>query len=224
MKGVPVGTEVPYTPPKLDVERFNCPLCHAFAHQEWCNPAIVVGSKNYGPAGHFKIARCAHCNNFSIWMYGSMAFPIVNGAPRPNPDLSPGVMADYLEASAILSKSPRGAAALLRLAIDKICGELEAEGNDPNAKIASLVRRGLPVMVQQSLDIVRVIGNEAVHPGQIDLRDDVETATQLFGLVNIVADVMISQPKHVKALYETLPPDKRQWIEERDKAKGPTRP
>jgi hypothetical protein len=38
--------------------------------------------------------------------------------------------------------------------------------------------------VQQSLDIVRVIGNDAVHPGQIDLTDDIETATKLFVLIN----------------------------------------
>jgi hypothetical protein len=54
--------------------------------------------------------------------------------------------------------------------------------------------------LQQALDIVRVIGNESFHPGQIDLRDNRETATKLFQLVNIIADAMISRPKQIAAL------------------------
>ena len=61
-----------------------------------------------------------------------------------------------------------------------------------------------------------VIGNEAVHPGQIDLRDDVATAEELFALVNIIADAMISQPKHIEAMYARLPEGKRAAIERRD--------
>jgi hypothetical protein len=61
-----------------------------------------------------------------------------------------------------------------------------------------------------------MIGNDAVHPGQIDLRDDRETALELARLVNIITDVTISQPKHIEAMYEKLPETKRKAIEERD--------
>jgi hypothetical protein len=71
-------------------------------------------------------------------------------------------------------------------------------------------------IVQKALDIVRVIGNEAVHPGTIDLRDDRDTALKLFGLVNLIAEQMISNPKHVDAFYETIPPNKKAAIEKRD--------
>jgi hypothetical protein len=37
-----------------------------------------------------------------------------------------------------------------------------------------------------------------------DLRDDAETAAKLFPLVNIIADVMITQPKHVQEMYTAL--------------------
>jgi hypothetical protein len=71
--------------------------------------------------------------------------------------------------------------------------------------------------VQQSLDIVRVVGNEAVHPGTMDLKDDTAIATRLFELVNAIADQMISHPKAVDEMYSKLPPEKRKAIEARDK-------
>ena len=66
------------------------------------------------------------------------------------------------------------------------------------------------------MDAVRVIGNEAVHPGTLDLKDDVDTATRLFDLLNIIAEQMISNPRHVKELYAKLPEAKRKAIEKRD--------
>ena len=62
------------------------------------------------------------------------------------------------------------------------------------------MKKGLPPKIQQALDIVRVIGNNAVHPGQIDLRDDRSTAMRLFELVNLIAEVMITQQKEVEKL------------------------
>jgi hypothetical protein len=61
-----------------------------------------------------------------------------------------------------------------------------------------------------------VIGNNAVHPGQLDLRDDSATAEKLFGLVNLIAEIMISQPKHVAQMYEALPSGALEAIARRD--------
>ncbi len=117
-----------------------------------------------------------------------MVHSISGSAPLPNPDLPADVQEDYDEARAIMGESPRGAAALLRLAIQKLCVHLGEKGTNLNEDIANLVKNenGLPRKVQQALDIVRVIGNNAVHPGQIDLTDDVQTAGKLFGLVNVI--------------------------------------
>ena len=79
------------------------------------------------------------------------------------------------------------------------------------------MRKGLPVQIQQALDTVRVVGNDAVHPGQIDLNDDQATAQSLFESVNIIIDEMISKPKKIKEMYDKLPASKRDAIAKRDR-------
>jgi hypothetical protein len=39
----------------------------------------------------------------------------------------------------------------------------------------------------------------------------------LFDLVNLIAEAMISQPKHLKAMCDGLPESEREKIEKRDK-------
>ena len=64
---------------------------------------------------------------------------------------------------------------------------------------------------------MRVIGNEAVHPGVIDLNDDSDIANELLSLINSIAEQMISHPKNIETLYAKLPESKRKAIEKRDK-------
>jgi hypothetical protein len=165
------------------------------------------------------VSSCYNCTDIAIWLYDRLVWPARGEVPLPNADLPGEIRDDYDEAGGILDRSPRGAAALLRLAIQKLCVHLGESGKSINDDIASLVAKGLDVKVQQSLDIVRVVGNESVHPGTLDLRDDRATAEKLFGLVNLIAEIMISRPKHVKELYESLPAEKRDAIEKRDKKK-----
>ncbi|MBR7617817.1 DUF4145 domain-containing protein [Phenylobacterium sp. 20VBR1] len=163
------------------------------------------------------LSDCFVCKKVAVWVGGRLRFPVDNpDVPEPNEDLPGDIRRDYVEAGEIVSASPRAAAALLRLAIEKLCAHLLEREAKINTMIGDLVARGLNPMIQRALDIVRVVGNEAIHPGSIDLRDDQATAMQLFGLVNLIAEQMITQPKHVMALYGTLPPDKVAGIEQRD--------
>jgi len=177
--------------------------------------------QNYSNAVfNLHLSQCFNCKEFSVWIYDRMVFPAGAAGPPPNDDLPVTVRSDYEEASRILNLSPRGSAALLRLAIQKLCAELGEKGKTIDEAIASLVsKKGLSPMVQQALDAVRVIGNEAVHPGSLDLKDDRDTASQLFGLVNIIAEQMISNPKHVREMYNKLPESKRKAVEARDAKK-----
>lgn len=173
------------------------------------------GSRNFG-VDNLWVARCFNCDELSVWVYDAMIYPAAHEAPLPNADLSADVLRDYREAGSIVGKSPRGAAALLRLAIQKLCAELGGAGKNINDDIAYLVKNGLDKRVQRALDVVRVVGNNAVHPGMIDLRDDRATAEKLFGLVNIIADIMISQPKHIEGMFNDLPEAARSAIQKRD--------
>jgi len=162
------------------------------------------------------ISSCYSCKRLALWVHEKLVWPEPSEGPAPNVDLPAHILRDYEEAARILSQSPRGSAALLRLAIQKLCTHLGERGRNINDDIAALVKKGLPERVQKALDVVRVIGNEAVHPGQLDLKDDRVTAEKLFGLVNIIAEVMISQPKHIDAMFEGLPERAREAIEKRD--------
>lgn len=144
-----------------------------------------------------------------------MVFPDTGSAPFPNPEMPQEVKKLYLEAASIQLKSPRGAAALLRLSIQLLCGSLGGNGKNINEDIKILVKNGLPSIVQQSLDVVRVTGNDAVHPGQIDT-DDPAVVSTLFDLVNIIVEYMIAMPKKVSGLFSSLPQSSKEAIEKRD--------
>ncbi len=167
----------PYTPPEFKKEAFNCPFCNAYAKQNWL---IQLGA-----ASEVWNSTCHHCWQHAIWYESKMLYPDASIAPLPNPDLPEEIRPDYEEARSIVSKSPRGAAALLRLCIQKLCKHLGEKGKYLNEDIGSLVSKGLPERIQQALDIVRVTGNNAVHPGVMDLKDNPEIAIELFKLVNI---------------------------------------
>lgn len=202
-----------YVAPQFKLEAFHCPLCHVFAHQIWrqCYIANNVATSCY-------VAKCSHCKNHSFWVDQLRVFPPGSNAPQPNDDLPQDVVADYQEASMIAALSPRGAGALLRLAIQKLCKHLGQPGDNINDDIAALVKKGLSPTVQQALDSVRVIGNNCVHPGELDIRDNPETVQQLFRLVNFIAQTMITDPKEIQKIYDALPDSSRNAIDRRDQS------
>ena len=208
-----------YITPGKGVKAFNCPNCHVYAKQSWF---FMSGSSRSDGSGYqyqdekFFVSNCENCGFPTIWLDEKIIFPIHSAAEPPNIDLPDEIRHDYEEARTIANLSPRGAAALLRLAIQKLCAHLGQPGKNINTDIKSLVEEGLPSRVQQALDSVRVIGNDAVHPGAIDLKDDRETVNKLFKLVNFIANKMITEPKEIDELYGSLPQEKLDGINQRD--------
>lgn len=221
---------MPDITPKYLEKAFRCPHCGSNNQQDWYRSSTLFSAPNSTGIPlqqiKFSTARCAVCHEFSIWDNANreMVYPDVVTVPLPHSDMPEEIAKDYQEARSIAGKSARGAAALLRLATEKLARVIVKNrelsgGGDLNGNIKLLVANGLHSDIQRALDSLRVIGNEAVHPGVLDLRDDKATAEKLFQLLNLIVQNQISEPALIQSLYEEkVPPEKKDGIEQRDKA------
>ena len=150
------------------------------------------------------ISYCFSCNEMCLWVYDQLVWPRRAGGPELKPVAPPNVRRECEETSQTLEASPRGAAALLRLAIEKLCKELGVTGESLNEDLAFFVREDVDARVQKVLDAARIIESNAVRPGQIGLGDDRATAETLAGLVNLICEKMILEPRHLQAVYTKL--------------------
>lgn len=187
-----------------------------------------------------KVSLCSHCNEPTFWFVtlkisppelsaaahmagidtrpksvAKIMYPATRTSPPANDDLDDSIKKIYNEAADIANQSPRAACALLRLAIQMLLKQLGEKGHNINEDIKNLVTKGLDPQIQQALDIVRVTGNHAVHPGEIDFNDTTDVET-LFELINVIADTLITQPKRIKAMYKRLPKKDKESIQKRD--------
>lgn len=207
--------------PKVNKQSFCCPHCKVVAQQQWFQAKLIetysnVSINDKGPLEDFLLNRCTNCKDYVIWYKGSILFPSSSDGPEASKDMPADVVEDFNEARTVLALSPRSSAALLRLALQKLCKHLGQPGKNINDDIKALVKAGLSPKIQEALDIVRVIGNNAVHPGHIDLRDNHETALTLFGLLNFIVQEMITRPKEIETIYKALPQDALDQIARRD--------
>lgn len=220
--GILEGVAGKFVSPRFRSEAFTCPRCDTLATQQ--HGQILVNN-NIDSLATFA-SLCSACVKFCIWERRQqpdadfiyvLVYPGASPAPLPNEDLPDDAKAIYDEASAILNRSPKGAAALLRLAIQLLCKHLGQPGKSLNDDIAALVKEGLTPLIQQAMDTVRITGNESVHPGEIKLDDDRELALALFDFVNLIAEDRITTPKRVQEMYDRLPEGKRAQVETRDR-------
>ena len=186
-----------YFPPQYQSTGFHCPYCNVYADQKWINtiwktPLLNIDnirqvreSKIDIKGVAVEVSTCSRCRNPTFWLDEKIIYPPIRMSPLANSDLPDSVKKVYNEAASIANQSPRAACALLRLAIDMLLKHL-GEAGTINEGIKNLVKKGLDERIQQALDIVRVTGNNAVHPGEIDFNDSTDVQT-LFGLINLIA-------------------------------------
>ena len=214
-----------YVTPERNKESFTCPHCHTISLMRWSfhhfhedtGNIVEVTTNGKEFLNELYIAKCVNCGKKIIWINKDYVYPDIV-AEEPNSDMPDSVKQLYIEAGVIYNKSPRAACALLRLAIDRLCHELGETDRDINKNIGALVKKGLPQSIQQALDVVRVVGNKAVHPGMISFDvDDKNTAVMLMRLLNIITERMITEPKEINSLYECLPESVKESIIKRDK-------
>lgn len=211
-----------YLAPNKDKINYTCPHCNTISQMETEKhyfQSDILGNINgfLDIINRLTIHKCRCCGKKIIWIDDTYIYPEIV-AEEANTDMPESVKQLYNEAGLIYNKSPRAACALLRLAVDRLCNELGEKDRDINKNIGALVEKGLPKSVQQALDIVRVVGNKAVHPGLIAFDvDDKETAIALMKLVNMITERMITEPKEINSMFEKLPDTVKDSIEKRDK-------
>jgi hypothetical protein len=218
-----------YYPPEHAKGQFHCPHCGVYAKQFWANiEASKNRSNNWNNTlsqlaqfderldHNWIISACQHCGQKIIWLNDEIIYPKKMIVDLPNDDLSEEIKRDYLEAAIIFNDSLRSSAALLRLALQKLCKQLGEKGENINDDIKKLVEKGLNSQIQKSLDILRITGNNAVHPGEINVEEKPELVLKLFELINFIAEKMITEPREIEGFYDELPDGAKDQIEKRD--------
>lgn len=211
--------------PKFNENSFTCPYCQTYAEQKWSiyKMPMDVENKfvfNCHQEGYpirnlsvdevenldaISISTCQACKKYHIWHNDKMIVPSDSPIPMPLKDMPKVVKDIYLEARDVYPISYKSACALLRLAVQHLCKELGEKGNNINDDIGSLVSKGLPERIQKALDIVRVVGNNAVHPGKMDERDTKLYAEKMFKLLNMIVEDRIVKPNEIDDLFDGLP-------------------
>ena len=226
------------TPPNFKGESFACPHCGAFSLMIWerlCLQHLRGPLPQYTPPeliqSNFWHVCCAACKQANIWLehekyieeidethsYGTMIYPTTNTAPPPHADMPPDVKLDYCEAASIQQNSPRGAAALLRLALQKLCKHLGEKGENINDDIRALSSsRKVSLEVIRMADVLRITGNCSVHPGKMSSEDIDEVSDGLFDLINYIIKEAISDPAYRSSIYNKMPENLRKKAEEKD--------
>lgn len=209
-----------YIAPAYRLDWFNCPHCWAFSHHTWHN-MHYYDSRGHERSLNLQISICVRCEEYCIWNTENeqMIRPNLLTAPLPHEDMPEEVKELYEEARQVSVFSPRAAAALLRVSLEKLTACLWESKWNLNTRIWNLKKQWLPEKVIQSLDILRINANEWwSHAWEIDLTwaDNQKIVNGLFFLVNFIVEKVISEPKKIDEMYWELPENKIKGIENRD--------
>lgn len=207
-----------YYPPEYNKNEFHCPRCGVYAAQRWLDvySSPIPGSNNIVKNELFDIVECTHCQQESYWYKSHLIDPSETPIPQPHEDLPESCKLDYKEARDVFVHSPRASAALLRLCVQKLLSHIGGKGKNIDSDIKELVNQGLPTLVQQALDYCRVVGNNSVHPGEININDSPDIASSMFEMINFIVQDRITKPKEIQALYDRLPENAKKAIQKRD--------
>ena len=206
---------------EYDKNSFICPYCSVFSQQTWIKSItgeyLSDHEHNYfdeTEISNLELCKCHACDKYSIWINKKMVYPIESKIELPNEDMPEEIKKDFLEARNIVNMSPRGACAILRLALDKLLTYLEIEGDTLYSKITSYCENNnVDDRLTKAFHSIRIIGNESVHIGNLRMEDDIETAGILFSMLNFIVDETITKTRKINHIYSQLPENKTKKLD-----------
>ncbi|WP_300222962.1 DUF4145 domain-containing protein [uncultured Helicobacter sp.] len=235
------------TSPRFREDAFVCPYCKIYSQIEWHEDKALEIDNPYTEelAKGYCFAQCKQCGGVMCFAYqlnsvyqdewgnyreefdDTMIFPSQQNIVPPLDNMPKHIKDIYNEASAVFSTSPRASCALLRLALQELMIFLkenfeeyhDLKGKKIDSDIETLVKNHrLDSKIQKALDIVRITGNNAVHPNELDINDSPDIAQQLFKMINFIVEEMVTKnnEKEIEELYAKMPQKAIEWIKERD--------
>jgi hypothetical protein len=195
----------------------RCPREPNLASTEHGRPVFNTGARvdasrepsiSGSTSGRFKlelltnlnVTQCFSCKRNAIQVFDKIVWPATSSIITPQEDMPADVRADFLEAAAIVDSSPRGAAALLRLAVERLMPHLDAKAKNINASIGLLVAKGTRSEDTKGGRCLEGDRKRSSSSRPNDLKDDKTAALKLFDLVNIIVQASITAPKQIQCL------------------------
>lgn len=198
-----------------------CPRCDVFAQHSWHpveydptwkatgNSANLLIQKPANPRAPIPVQGaffqlCSHCRQLSLWSQEELIRPLPNPPGPPPLDEAPRAVRDlHLEARAICQASPRGAAALLRLALDKLLVELGYSSGGLADRLKEARDGGtLSPQIYDAALAVKLLGDNGVHPGEIDLHELPTSAASMMEFLNLVVEETIIRERRIAAVLK----------------------
>lgn len=208
-----------YVRPFFEGEAFNCPHCKVYASMEWGNFYAEYRGQQVEKYS-FYYSRCFHCKKSVIWYLENenpkMFFPREVAIP-PEENMPENVKEIYEEASLVLGDSPRASCALWRLALQELIKYLkenievysELKNRNIDEDIKEIINignfyQGQKDVLKEAMDSIRLVGNKASHPSELDINDNSEIANILFEMINFIVGEIITKPKEMEEKLNKL--------------------
>lgn len=220
--------------PSSNKDNFICPFCGAYSIQHRTHQTLLeLTAKDYYYS--FVFRKCNACERVSIFRLKNkkdtlpnppetcfeeeeLVYPKILNVVEPNPDMPEDVKNFFNEARSVSDNSTRAATALLRIATEKLVKDLLAlKGTEyANTKMHDAIERlykekNLNLSIYKALMSLKLFGNEASHPNEDLSRfeeyfsNDKDLMNELFKLLNLIVDDLISKPKQIEELFNSAP-------------------
>jgi len=160
--------------PEFRKDAFNCPLCGAYAKQQWSGADgydMMTSAHGHkvmptGRIADLAFSRCERCKRNAVWTTSKriMVYPDKPARTFDTTEVPKEHASDYDEACAVIHLSPKASAALSRRCLQAILREQGFSARTLSDEIQLALDSGkLPGHIADNLDAVRNVGNFAAH-------------------------------------------------------------